>query len=349
LQLAEIQANTGDLDGAKMTLDALLAKVPDSIEAQSALARIQLSNRDWKALATTAALLLEQRPDHPLGHYLQALSLQQQGDLPGALAELEQALAIAPKAPEPRQALARVQMALDQAEAAEATAAALLRDLPTNITAAELLGQIQVARGKVQEAAATYREMMKWHPRSPTGYLGLASVQERGGELEAAIATLEQGADATERNAFLLFNLGNLIQKSGGDAIDVYQEVLEKAPNADVVANNLAMLLLMQPDLDQAMAARALELAKRFEGSEQSVFLDTLGWAYFKTGDYQRALTTLTRAVELDAFAELEYHLGMTYQALGRVNEARAALQRALADGGTFPGIEEARATLEQL
>ncbi|MBK1647113.1 tetratricopeptide repeat protein [Rhabdochromatium marinum] len=350
LQLAEVQANSGNLEGAKMTLDELLTTVPNNVEAQSALARIQLSNRDWTALAKTAALLLKQRPDHPLGHYLQALRLQQQEDLEGAKAELEQALAIAPNAPEPRLALARVQMALEQPEAAEATAKALADDLPTNIAAAELLGQIQTARGQDGAAAETYRDIIQWHPQSPTGYLGLAHVQARGGDLDAAITTLQQGADATERNAFLLYNLGNLIQQSGGDAIAVYQEVLDKAPNADVVANNLAMLLLMQPDLDETGAARALELAKRFADSEQPVLLDTLGWTYYKNGDYQSALTTLKRAAELDdPFAELEYHLGMTYQALGRTNEARAALERALADGSRFPGSEEARATLEQL
>ncbi|MBK5970776.1 tetratricopeptide repeat protein [Thiorhodovibrio winogradskyi] len=350
LQLAEVQANSGNLEGARMTLDDLLAKVPDSAEAQSALARIQLSNRDWKELGKTATLLLEQRPDHPLGHYLKALSLQQQDDLEGAKAELEKALAIAPKAPEPRLALARVQMALEQPEAAEATAKALVDDLPTSIAAAELLAQIQSARGQDQAAAETYRDIIQRHPQSPTGYLGLASVQDRGGDLDAAIATLEQGADATERNAFLLYNLGNLIQKSGGDAIAVYQEVLDKAPNADVVANNLAMMLLMQPDLDEAQAARALELAKRFDDSKQPVLLDTLGWAYYKNGDYATALATLTQAAQLDdPFPELEYHLGMTYQALGRTSEARAALERALADGSPFPGSEEAQATLEEL
>ncbi|MBE0564893.1 MAG: tetratricopeptide repeat protein [Krumholzibacteria bacterium] len=43
------------------------------------------------------------------------------------------------------------------------------------------------------------------------------------------------------------------------------------------------------------------------------------------------------------------YHLGRTAQAMGRTDEARRHLERALEQGGEFAEVEAVRAALEQL
>jgi hypothetical protein len=47
--------------------------------------------------------------------------------------------------------------------------------------------------------------------------------------------------------------------------------------------------------------------------------------------------------------SEVQYHLGMTYARLGRVEEARTLLTAAVGAGRPFPGIETARETLGSL
>jgi Tfp pilus assembly protein PilF len=112
-------------------------------------------------------------------------------------------------------------------------------------------------------------------------------------------------------------------------------------------------------------------LAERFAQSDQYYGLDTLGWAYYRNGDFSQAESVLDRALTLarefvddvrstrgegaaasaeNAIAVVHYHLGMAYLANQNRDEGKQELAEALADPNvSFPGIEEARATLTRL
>lgn len=76
-----------------------------------------------------------------------------------------------------------------------------------------------------------------------------------------------------------------------------------------------------------AMIARALELRP-----QSGAIVDSLGWAYYQLGDYERAVDLLERAVELEAGdATITDHLGDAYWRVGRRVEARYQWRRALA------------------
>ena len=88
-------------------------------------------------------------------------------------------------------------------------------------------------------------------------------------------------------------------------------------------------------------------LAQRFADSEQAPFLDTLGWVYYRNGDYQRATEVLERMQATGEMTpERQFHLGMTYLQGGRPGEARPLLVSAVAADQPFAGIDEARAAL---
>ena len=66
--------------------------------------------------------------------------------------------------------------------------------------------------------------------------------------------------------------------------------------------------------------------------------IDTLGWVYFKRGQYEDALRTFQGALSVKPNnAAASYHLALTYQALGDDAAARTALETALKAAG-FPG-----------
>jgi tetratricopeptide (TPR) repeat protein len=51
--------------------------------------------------------------------------------------------------------------------------------------------------------------------------------------------------------------------------------------------------------------------------------IDSLGWGYYKLGDYEQALSFIEQAVQLEpADPEINEHLGDVYKALGRNVEA---------------------------
>ncbi len=349
LELARVRVASGDLDGALATLEALLEKIPENADAQNAIAQIQLGQQDWASLETSSKRILDSSPDHPIGHYLQGLLLQRQGDLDGAIKAFQQALDRAPGAVEPLLALARAYGAQGRFGEAEAAVRKLLVENPNNISASGLLAEILEADSRPTEAIGVYEEIIRFNPQAPSGYLGLARLQERQEDNAGAIATLRKGIDATSRNDFMLFTLAIMLQKAQQmeEAAAVYEEVLASNPGADVVANNLAMLLLAGPDASHAQRERALELASRFENSEQAVFLDTLGWAQYQLGRYDLAAGTLNRALKAgQPFSEVQYHLGMTYLKLGRNAEATELLQSALGTDTAFEGSEEAKVAL---
>ena len=59
--------------------------------------------------------------------------------------------------------------------------------------------------------------------------------------------------------------------------------------------------------------------------------IDSLGWAYFRLGDYSQAVDWLEAAVRLEpADATLNEHLGDAYWRMDRRIEARFQWQRAL-------------------
>ena len=202
------------------------------------------------------------------------------------------------------------------------------------------------ADAKAAFSAATAREP-KW--RIP--YSNLARLQIANKDLAGAAATLQAGILKADSPDPLQIELGSLFERMSkpDEAIQMYEAALRKNPRADVAANNLAMLLITykkdQPSLD-----RAKELAQRFANSTNASYLDTYGWMLYKRGESAAAVAALQTVVSKvpDSPASL-YHLGMAQASAGLSDAARDSLSRSLQSGKNFPGMDEARATLDKL
>jgi len=55
---------------------------------------------------------------------------------------------------------------------------------------------------------------------------------------------------------------------------------------------------------------------------ENGAFLDSLGWAYYKMGNYKKAKYYLEKAISLERDPEVEEHLGYTYMKLKEYEKA---------------------------
>ena len=340
----------GQRAGCCRGIGRLLAEIPDDAAAQDALARLQLAVNDMQALEKTADLIRESRPADPLGYYLKGLALQAGGKLEASVVELETALEKEPKAAEPLVALAQSYLALDQSAKAESRLEQLLEQNPVNGVAANLLGEVYLSTGQTDKARDQYRKAIEIIPGSPAAYQGLARVQMANREPESALATLQSGIEATQRNGMLVLSLAVLRQQLGDfdGAMAAYEELLQQSPENDAAANNIAMLIADHRASDQAALRRAREIAARFETSDRAAFLDTAGWVRYRSGDYEQAASLLEKALDLEeATPERQYHLGMVYLAMGRLDEGKALLETAVGAGEPFAGIEDARAALE--
>ena len=112
-------------------------------------------------------------------------------------------------------------------------------------------------------------------------------------------------------------------------AIAIYEQLYEKDSSSLVIANNLASMLATYKD-DQISLEKASRVARRLKGTTVPPFQDTYGWILFRNGNFDEALTYLEPAANgLAGDPIVQFHLGKTYQALGRDDDARAAFQRA--------------------
>jgi Zn-dependent protease with chaperone function len=103
-------------------------------------------------------------------------------------------------------------------------------------------------------------------------------------------------------NIMLLSNLAMLYHEGEryGEAIEIYEQVLELDREQPLALNNLAWLLLTVPDEGLREPERALLLAKEAVGLERSpVILDTLAEAYYVNGSIQKAIDTINEAIFL--------------------------------------------------
>ncbi len=108
-----------------------------------------------------------------------------------------------------------------------------------------------------------------------------------------------------------------------------YELALRYDPENDNAMNNYAYnLSVREVNLDRAeeLAIKAMELAP-----ENAAYLDTMGWIYFKKGEYEKAQRFIKASIETgEASAEVLEHMGDVQEKLGNIDEARSWWKQAL-------------------
>jgi tetratricopeptide (TPR) repeat protein len=169
---------------------------------------------------------------------------------------------------------------------------------------------------------------------------------------DLAISTLRQGMEAIPNDIQIPMTLAEIYGLVGQhqEAVSLYEDLLNRNPGLDVVANNMAEIIAdFQFDNPQALE-RARRVAERFQGSNNPLFLDTLGWIYVRQGSLNPAIATLEKAVSSgEVPAQVHYHYGVALAKLGRKDQAKVQLELATKGGRNYPGIEEARKLLQTL
>jgi Tfp pilus assembly protein PilF len=182
-------------------------------------------------------------------------------------------------------------------------------------------------------------------------YIGLASIYSNDNDNEQAVSVLQDGVKANPDDTKLGITLAGYYEKVGNvdDAIKQYESILADKPENLIANNNLASLL-SDHRTDEASLTRAKEIADLLKNVNQPVILDTVGWVYFKTGNFVDAVAVLEKVVaaapETPVF---NYHLGMAHHKAGNSDEARKYLEAALSADSDFKGRDEAEATLKSL
>ncbi len=194
---------------------------------------------------------------------------------------------------------------------------------------------LEAELGQLEPALQAVQEQLKETPDDRSLYITLAQVYERNKryrDAEEALAKAEALSKGPQELEDVYF-LGGAVyerQKKHDLAEQQFRKVLEINPESAVTLNYLGYMLAdanikLQESLE--LLKKAVELDP-YNGA----YLDSIGWAYFRLEKYDLAEDYLLRAVSrISRDATIHDHLGDLYFKTGRLHEAAAEWERALA------------------
>lgn len=351
LDLAQLLAQLGKPEEAKPFLTDLVRDQPTNVPALVTLFQVCAVTKDYTAAKMAADALVATNPKAAVGYLYQGIVAEQNKQTDQALHLYGQAADLQPDTVEPLEAQIRLLTIANRVpEALKRLDEVVARD-PLSPLALKLKGDLLAGQHRYADAQQAYNLAIARTPKWGPSYQGLARAQFAANQPEAALATLHKGEEVAEQSEPLSVEVGAYYERRGmvDEAIKQYEALLARAPHADIAANNLAMLLATRKS-DPASLDRAKALAARFAESPNMAFLDTYGWVLFKHGEAAASVSVLERVVAKQPnAAEARYHLGMALAQAGSSAAARENLTRAVDSGVKFPGLDEAKATLEKL
>ena len=170
-------------------------------------------------------------------------------------------------------------------------------------------------------------------------------IYRESGDLEAYFSVLDKGLEAAPDELSLLYSSAMAAEQVG--RLDILEtrlrRLIELQPDNAQAYNALGYTLADKTDrFDEAKAllVRALELSP-----DDPVYIDSMGWVEFKLKDYEKSITLLQRAYELERHPEIAAHLGEALWAQGREVEAKSVWTSAL---DQFPDNDVLLETVER-
>jgi tetratricopeptide (TPR) repeat protein len=264
-----------------------------------------------------------------VGLYGLAAIFHQEGDATNALAALTLALMLDPQLDAAHLMFAQVQSALGHPELARAALARIPSASPYASSARVMDAWTLIDEGRSDEAVAMTRAAGEaGDMRAKRALADMYRNLQRYDEAEPIYTELIASAPNDWR---LYFSRGAALDRLGRwpEAEADLRRALEISSEQPEVLNYLGYSWIDRGErLQEAliMIQRAVELRP-----SSGAIVDSLGWAYYRLGDYAQAVDHLEHAVQLEpANAILNDHLGDVYWRLGRRIEARFQWQRAL-------------------
>lgn len=328
------------LDAAK----ALLAKLPDDVQALQAYAAAQAANGDLPAAKSTLTSASRRAAfDAPrlLEVARQQVSIK---DYSGAAYSLDKALNGTPDFMPALAMQSSIDLSLGDANKAEQRARQVIQNSPKLAIGYNLLAEAAAYRG---QAAAATDALRKAHELDKS-QASLTRLMRAVGAQSGPKAAIELGESWLKRNpADLAVRSAiaeqNLRARDFASARKQYEAILKQRPNHADTLNNLANVLMATKD------AGAVEMAERAYkvDTRNPMLMDTAGWANHLAGNSERALQLLREArLRAPDVPDIRYHLAVVLAKAGRKAEAKEELNAALRPNVSFAAADEARSLL---
>jgi putative PEP-CTERM system TPR-repeat lipoprotein len=355
LLLAQLYVTSHQHEKAMANLNQMLAKNPRDITAIMLMGMIQSELKDYPKARDTYEKLLGINPDfNPALNNLAYLYSERFGQIDKAYAMARRAHDLRPYDPSTADTLGWILYQKHQYSQALGLLQESADKLPANAEIQYHLGMVHYMMGE-EESARNALQLAVQSGRQFTGkeeagrcldLLGLDPQTAAPGSR----ATLEERIAKQPDDPVALLRLGAVCERSGAldKAVQAYQSVLKL--NANNIRALTALGRLYATRLHQT--DKAFELAKTAHklSPDDTDISHLLGSLAYETGDYKWSLSLLEETARKRAGEpQVNYDLALARYSVGRVADARAAMQTAAQGGADFAHATDAQCFLDML
>jgi tetratricopeptide (TPR) repeat protein len=224
----------------------------------------------------------------------------------------------------------------DQKQLGEATKTAqeAVKKLPDDKGLKLALAQQLADSGKPDESIQIAKSQLKGGPEDRETYIMLSQINlrlKRWKDAEDAIAQAEKTAARPEEKEYIRFLQGSIYEreKKYDLAEQAFRDVLQQNPSNSMALNYLGYMLAdRNTHLEEALTL--VKKALDFDPQNYN-YIDSLGWVYFKLGNFDQAEENLRKAADKSPNdATIQDHLGELYARTNRFKLAAAHWEHAL-------------------
>ncbi len=353
LPYAQFLAQRGASDRADQILTMVVQRDPENMDALRALAQIKINNQDWVGAQQVAERLRQLDDESSVVDRIAGLALQGQERFEQSIEAFERSQEAAPDATRPLASLVGAYVRAGQSDRAKQFLESVLETSPNNAFAQVLIAQVLVQEGDFDGAEQAFEKAIERDPSANLTYVSMAGFYASQSQPDKAQETIDRGLEANPDDNTLRLARAGFYEQTGDkeSALEQYRLLYEASPNSAILANNYAATLI-DARQDRESAEKALQVAQGLLTSTVPQFQDTVGWIYYRLGQYSDAVRYLENAAErLPELAVVRYHLGMAYRAtqdfVSAIDEFETVVE--LSETQDFAEIEEVRQMLEEL
>lgn len=248
------------------------------------------------------------------------------GDVPQGLKALRKAIEVNPHEPSAYKALGMMLRTMGRNEEAAQVWRDLHKEFPEDQDAASNLALTLIDLKRYSEAAEAMEAALDVNQETYGMQLQLGTAYIRAGNLKKALAAFERAA-ALDSSP----NTLNAISYELAEANTHLPEAQEYAENGVAALEGELHFVTLD----------TLETEDLQRVSELGAIWDTLGWVYFRTGDFQKSELYLRASWSLIQAAEAADHLGQLYEKQQKTQAAAHAYAWALGTGHLMPEVNE--------
>jgi tetratricopeptide (TPR) repeat protein len=299
-QLADIYLKTGQVDKAISVLEELKDYTMDVQQVDLAIGRILVESNRYREAVAHFRKMIQLYPDFDAARTLLAMVYYEMGDKRAAIGELA---AIEPQSEGYADALmmqTRILIELDEYSQAESLLKkAIEQGIEPLSRMYTLLAALYQKKGQPEEARKIFQQALANFADDPRVYFEYGIFLDKTGDQEGALEAMQKVLDINPKDPYALNYIGYTWADKGinlQQAEEYLQEAVRQLPQDGYIRDSLGWLYYKQGNYQEAV--RQLEKASSLESDDPTI-LEHLGDAYRQIDKLDAAVENYDKAVEL--------------------------------------------------